>query len=731
MPLAGSHRRLLSLAVTAICAGHVGSTAWGAEPDQTTTTAQAPAETNGASSASAALPAVTVSASKGSSLEQMDLSTSVLSRQQVERAPQASTDQIIKTIPGVYTPQTSAYALHPTSAIVSIRGFGNAYGTKTLVLVDGIPINDGFFRTIDWSLAPKDNIERVEVIRGGGATSLWGNLAMGGVINIVTREPQPGEKRIDVAYGTQNTRTASAAFTLLANDRLKIGVTANTFHTDGYIVTPAQYRNASDTVKTSAFSNDVAISAYLTPNARSKFYLQVYDHGKRENDWIQRGSHNEWDKYGVRSGAEFKLDDGSSLNAYAWLDRTSYGTQNTTQTGGYSLATPSLGYAYISQIESAPYTSGGGSVFWQKNIGPIHDLKVGMDYRYINVNDHSLLFNTAGLQTSVFDSHGNHQFLGLFAQGTWRAEAAPLDVTLGLRGDYWRASNGSVSGHTLTSTINQPMADSNQLSFNPRLGAKYYFDNGLDLRAAVYRDFSAPGMNQMYRGFVSGSSYSATNPNLVPETNVGEEIGFDFKRPLYNVSFTAFHNRVSNFIDFPSLCTTSASCASYLAGTGLSGITTYRQYRNVGKATFRGVELMGDLKATRTLRLSAGVTYTSAYLTQSNYPAAAPVNSQIGQVPRWVFTGGVEWQALPDLQITANVRAWPGYWYNTAHTTFNTGAAVLDLGLSYRINKAVELYGSIQNLGGRVYYDQGANGTSAEPRLAPPFAALVGMRFTL
>ncbi|WP_197496899.1 TonB-dependent receptor plug domain-containing protein [Paraburkholderia caribensis] len=106
----------------------------------------------------------------------MDLSTTVLTRKQVEQAPETTADQIVNKIPGALTPQTSTFALHPTSSIVSIRGFGNAYDAKTLVLVDGIPIDDGYFRTVDWSLVPKGQVDSIEVICGGGATSLWGNV---------------------------------------------------------------------------------------------------------------------------------------------------------------------------------------------------------------------------------------------------------------------------------------------------------------------------------------------------------------------------------------------------------------------------------------------------------------------------------------------------------------------------------------------------------------------------
>ncbi len=720
--------RAIFLAISALLASVPAAHA--ASSTGTADSASASTGSNADAAASTALPSVTVSASKGSTLDDMDLSTTSLSRKQVEQAPETTVDQIVNKIPGVYTPMVSTFALHPTSSIVSIRGFGNAFGTKTLVLVDGVPINDGYFRTVDWSLVPKGRVDQIEVIRGGGATSLWGNLAMGGVIDIITKEPQPGEKTLDVSYGSFNTRTADAAITLVSTPVLKVGLTASTYHTDGYNLTPEQYRNASN-VATSGFANNVALSFYLTPDAASKYYLEIYDHDKHEDGLVYANAKNTWERYGLRAGATRKLDDGSSLNAYMWLDRTNFSTQNATQTGGYSLSTPTLGYSYVSQIEYSPYKTGGGSVYWQKDIGPIHDLKVGIDYRYLGVDDQNNLYNVAGTNTSSFTAHGQHQFFGLFSQGTYRASSIPLDVTLGLRGDYWRASNASIVGQSLAGSLNQQLGNADKLTFNPRLGAKYYFDNGLDLRAAVYKDFSAPGMNQMYRSYVSGGTYNATNPNLVPETNVGEEIGWDLKRDTYNVSFTAFHNRVSNYIDYPTLCSTAASCAGFVAGTGLSSITSVRQYQNVGKATIMGAELFGDVKVLPTLTLKSGLTYTEAYLTESNSPATSPTHNQIGQIPHWVWTGGASWQALPALTLTAQVKAWTGYWYNTAHTVRNGGAAVIDLGASYHVNKTVELYGLIENLGGNLYYDTGAQGATTPPQLGQPFSIFGGIRVTL
>ena len=133
------------------------------------------------------LPPVTVSAGRGSDLEKLDVSTTVLTRAQVQAMPETGVDQIVNRIPGIWTFTVPTGQLHPTGQPVSIRGFGSSTTINTLVMVDGVPINDPYFRTVDWSRISKGSVERIEVIRGGGATSLWGNMAMGGVINIITR----------------------------------------------------------------------------------------------------------------------------------------------------------------------------------------------------------------------------------------------------------------------------------------------------------------------------------------------------------------------------------------------------------------------------------------------------------------------------------------------------------------------------------------------------------------
>jgi iron complex outermembrane receptor protein len=75
------------------------------------------------------------------------------------------------------------------SASVDIRGFGEFGNLNVLVLVDGRRVNDIDLSGVDWAQIPKDQVERIEIVRGSGSV-LYGDNATGGVINIITKRPE-------------------------------------------------------------------------------------------------------------------------------------------------------------------------------------------------------------------------------------------------------------------------------------------------------------------------------------------------------------------------------------------------------------------------------------------------------------------------------------------------------------------------------------------------------------
>ena len=132
-------------------------------------------------------------------------SVSVIGSEAIQRSPAVVADDVLRQIPTFSLfRRTSSLASHPTAQGVSLRGVGPSGVSRTLVLLDGIPFNDPFGGWVYWTRVPLMDTERIEVV-DGAASSLYGNYAMGGVINIVTNRPVPDTIIFKPQYGNRAT----------------------------------------------------------------------------------------------------------------------------------------------------------------------------------------------------------------------------------------------------------------------------------------------------------------------------------------------------------------------------------------------------------------------------------------------------------------------------------------------------------------------------------------------
>jgi iron complex outermembrane receptor protein len=107
----------------------------------------------------------------------------VLTGEDIARSGATSIPEALRLVPGLQVARTNA-----SGWAISVRGFNNALANKLLVLIDGREVYDPLFSGVYWDMqdTPLEDIERIEVIRGPGA-SLWGANAVNGVINIITK----------------------------------------------------------------------------------------------------------------------------------------------------------------------------------------------------------------------------------------------------------------------------------------------------------------------------------------------------------------------------------------------------------------------------------------------------------------------------------------------------------------------------------------------------------------
>src|SRR6185369_7230624 len=167
-------------------------------------------------------------------------SLSVLTSEDIQNSPAVVADDVLRQIPTFSLfRRTSSLSSHPTAQGVSLRGIGPSGVSRTLVLVDGTPFNDPFGGWVYWTRIPTESVDRIEVV-DGSSSSLYGNYAMGGVINIVSAAPERRSFEIKPQYGNHN----SPKVDYTASDVWgKLGLTTDgsVFDTDGFpIVTPSE-----------------------------------------------------------------------------------------------------------------------------------------------------------------------------------------------------------------------------------------------------------------------------------------------------------------------------------------------------------------------------------------------------------------------------------------------------------------------------------------------------------
>jgi iron complex outermembrane receptor protein len=155
------------------------------------------------------------------------------------------------------------------SYTVDLRGFGESAPSNLLVLVDGRRINQADLGGTDWNLIPLERINRIEILRGGRGSVLYGDNAAAGVINIITKEGggKP-EGNISVQYGSYATFKSAASMDA-AGELWSVGISANYLDSDGY-------RDNSESE-----AKDVGLNLRLDPSETIRFHLSGGYHEDR------------------------------------------------------------------------------------------------------------------------------------------------------------------------------------------------------------------------------------------------------------------------------------------------------------------------------------------------------------------------------------------------------------------------------------------------------------------
>jgi iron complex outermembrane receptor protein len=163
--------------------------------------------------------------------------TSVVTAEDIARSPAYTVQEIIAQTPGVQL--TSLYGgVNGVKTSVDLRGFGAFASSNTLLLINGRRVNDIDMQGVDFSTIPRDSIERIEITRGNSGAVLYGDNAVGGVINIVLKNGVGGPPvaiRAEAGVGSFNQRLANVSVATNAGP-WSTSFYGNAIKSDGYRV---------------------------------------------------------------------------------------------------------------------------------------------------------------------------------------------------------------------------------------------------------------------------------------------------------------------------------------------------------------------------------------------------------------------------------------------------------------------------------------------------------------
>lgn len=636
-------------------------------------------------------------------LADVPASVSVVTAHDIAATPARTLDDVLRRLPSVDLPLTGAGEQHPTNTIVSMRGLS---GIRSLVLLDGVPLNDPFFGYVQWSEVPLATVDRVEVVRGGGAT-LWGNYAMGGVVNILTRPVDRTALVAQVSGGSRGTVRADT-HAALAGQGWGVALDAGVNHTDGYLEQVESARGAIS-VPSAFTATTLAASgnAELTPNLTARARASWFDNGAT---FLTRLNTNRQRTLRLTAALAWRPDDRTSVELSAFGNDERFRTDNPGTPAGAEASEAE----YVQNRHLTRANDAGVSLVARREFaGVLRSLSLGADYHGVSGRDDARIFDEGGAFLRTDTGSGRQRFLGAWGQADLRPTDR-LQLLVSLRYQDFASFDG-VDGAPGGQGRVPSRHDSD---VDPRVSLRYQLRGGVALRGAWYRAFRAPTLDNLYRAASVPGYILYGNPALAPETLDGGELGFDVDRGPVRLQVTAYTSTIDGFLTY-----------RYLPPDQLpAGFDVGARLINAGSARSRGVEAELTWRLRPALAATLAYTYADSVVTR-NPEDPASVGVQQPGIPRHRVSAGLDWTGPRGLRLSPRLR-YVSRTNGDPDALFRTDAHVIaDLAATLPLTGKVEVFGEVENLFDRRYV--ATNDGFTAPLYGRPFTATAGLRVTL
>jgi len=584
----------------------------------------------------------------------------------------------LRAVPGVVVRD---YYGNGAAATVDIAGFGEQAALNVLVLIDGRRVNDVDLSGVDWSQIPLDQVERIEIIRGGAAGVLYGDNASSGVINIVTRKGSGRQKvKMQAEYGSYDLNKQKLSLEGSMDDKTSYLFNVEHSSTNGY--RGNSFNKAKDfssklehsftEILSLRFDSGFHDSTYGMPSGL--FQHHINEQSRRWARYAKDHANNK--DYYLVLGPSFKPSDEGSLDAdfsYRRKETDSYFPSSNNDTRRNKIET--FGFTPKYTISS--------SIADHEN-----KLVSGIDcYRVMYKSRNFVPPSDTSLKNYV---NTNKNSLGFYMQDEFS-----LLEQLVLVGGYRNESARYVFGyHDFTGT--NPDLDS---KIKPKMeafssGVVYNYAEDSNAFFNAGKSFRFPEVDE-FIGMYDINFHQFLNTNLLPQSALNYQAGLRHKfNSKLKGSFSLFRMKVKNYI--------------YFNPTG--GVWGFGENENYDKTIHEGLESSLDAKLNSRVNLSGSYTFTSARFSGGPYD-----KNEIPMVPRHKASAGFRFLLSKGLtlNLTGNYTG-KRYFINDQGNAVSrlNGYVVTDTNVSWHYKDMALTFG-INNLFDKQYSEYGVYGTDS------------------
>lgn len=644
---------------------------------------------------------------------------SSIDHKKIAQLPVTTLSETLRFLPGIYMASTDGMGLNPQ---VSIRGFfGGGEAEYMTVLVDGIPVNNLVNGLANWNVIPLGQVNRIEMLRGG-SSPLYGDAAMGGVMNIRTNRTEPEFTNASIGYGSYNTYNIGAAHGGKAG-KVTYELYLNNTATDGY-----REHSNWNSVNFGGKVN-VPLSRYSSVSFRSYnqilsadepgFYIDTIINQDREESLPYfREDGREQKKYLASLEFRTQINPQSSLSVdlhyqrnnsdqtrtYGQYPITGYFTENGFNPTGIftdsslfadtkkrELTTDQINFAVRTLSEIPGWDAritGGIEAEYGFFDNSVSDIFRGFNKDY--ANDY-LPYDSIDVKGDGFRFKS-----AAYLNGEMRL-LDPLKLLAGVRYDFISDDyNGSFPDTTITKSNS---------AVSPKIGLSLTTGDSDEYAGSIYVNFStafkAPTIDQRtdfkklhYSLFIeAGPSYFPieyqaepfANADLDPQKSTNYEIGtyhsYRFSdRVSGEISLAGYLIRVKDEIDFD--------------------IHT-RKYRNINNTNHSGLETI--LRINYTDLASAFINYTYSEVTFSD---GALEGHQLKGIPSNIYTAGIRVDRPEGLGGSLIYTGASGMYLDDENTQKLDAYGILNARVKYRISFA-SIYLDVNNIFNTSYNSTG------------------------